>query len=61
MGPSVVRELAGAMVLAGANHHEPVRGILVTTSSYSSGAMKAAEELGVELIDGEALARMAAP
>jgi len=47
--PSTVRELVGAM------HHYPpgTRGMIVTTSGFTSGARTEAEAAGIKLIDGE--------
>jgi restriction endonuclease Mrr len=54
--PSVVRELAGAIQLADAGSAQSSCGIVVTTSSFTDGAIAAAEELGFEWIDGERFA-----
>jgi len=57
--PSVVRELAGAIQLADGGNPVRSRGILITTSRFSSGAASAAHELGFELIDGSQVAQLA--
>ncbi|KVD58771.1 restriction endonuclease [Burkholderia ubonensis] len=52
VGPEVVRELYGAIALADKGASSKSRGILITTSGFSSGAIAAAAEFGFELIDG---------
>ena len=52
VGPDVVRELEGAIRLADKGAGSPSRGMLVTTSTFTSGAVSAASTLGFELIDG---------
>ena len=46
--PNIIRELIG--VLAGYPHG--TRGMVITTSSFSSGAIEAATEANIRLIDG---------
>lgn len=53
VGPEIVRELYGAIALADKGALSRSRGILITTSAFSSGAVAAAAEFGIELIDGE--------
>ena len=60
VGPEVVRELGGAMQLVDAGTDSTSRGILLTTSTFSSGAVLAAKELSIELIDGAHLASLIA-
>ncbi|WP_186081795.1 restriction endonuclease [Burkholderia gladioli] len=52
VGPEIVRELYGAIALADKGTSSKSRGILITTSGFSSGAIAAASEFGFELIDG---------
>jgi restriction endonuclease Mrr len=61
VGPEVVRELAGAIHLAAKGASAPAKGIVITTSSYTSGAVEAAGALGYELIDGPQFAALIAP
>jgi hypothetical protein len=56
VGPEIVRELYGAIALADKGASSKSRGILITTSGFSSGAIAAAAEFGFELIDGERFA-----
>jgi HJR/Mrr/RecB family endonuclease len=60
VGPEVVRELAGAIQLAAKGATEAARGMLITTSSFTSGAVESALALGYELIDGQQFASLAA-
>lgn len=55
VGPEIVRELYGAIALANRGGTKS-RGILITTSGFSSGAVAAAVEFGFELINGEQFA-----
>lgn len=50
--PAVVRELVGAIQLADRGMSTTSRGVLITTSTFSTGAVSAATELGIELING---------
>jgi hypothetical protein len=53
IGPEVIRELAGAIVLSDKdNASQASGGIVITTSSFTTGAIEAAALLGYELIDG---------
>ena len=54
VGSGVVQRFLGSITHAGAD-----RGILVTTSRFSSPAVELAGQHNIELIDGEALARLA--
>ncbi|CUR72907.1 Restriction endonuclease [Achromobacter xylosoxidans] len=56
VGPEIVRELYGAITLADKGGALKSRGILITTSKFSSGAIANAAEFGFELIDGEQFA-----
>ena len=58
IGPEVVRELVGTIALVDANSGSESRGVLMTTSRFTDGAVLAANELGIELIDGERFAGM---
>lgn len=60
VGPEVVRELAGAIQLAARGSAEAAKGIVITTSSFTSGAVEAAVALGYELIDGQKFASLVA-
>lgn len=60
VGPEVVRELHGAIALADKGSTKSSRGVLITTSRFSSGAEEAAAALGFELVDGDQFARMLA-
>ena len=56
VGPEIVRELHGAIALADKGASSKSRGVLITTSGFSSGAIAAAVDFGFELIDGERIA-----
>jgi restriction endonuclease Mrr len=58
VGPDVVRELEGAIRLASVGQAAPSKGLLITTSSFTSGAVSAAVALGFEVVDGAKLARL---
>ncbi len=60
VGPEVVRELVGAIALADHGAKGTSRGILMTTSTFTSGAVTAALALGFELIDGAKFAKLLA-
>ena len=56
--PNTVRELVGVL----SEYPQGVRGMIVTTSSFSSGAITAAAEANIKLMDGaEFLSRLPAP
>lgn len=57
VGPEVIRELFGAIALADAGASMASRGIIITTSQFTSGAREAAEQFGFELIDGPSFVR----
>lgn len=58
IGPEIVRELAGAIALADKGATRPSEGILITTSTFTSGAAGVATEFGFELIDGTRLTNL---
>jgi len=58
--PAVIRELSGAIALADAGASRRSRGVVITTSRFSRGAIKAAEAFSYELIDGQRLVAMVA-
>ena len=60
MGPEVVRELHGAIALADAGSAVPSKGIIITTSRFTPGALELAETFGYECIDGAAFAKLPA-
>jgi HJR/Mrr/RecB family endonuclease len=51
IGPSVIREIIGAL------HNKPAgtRGMVVTTSAFTTGAIELAHQANIRLIDGEEL------
>ena len=55
VGPGVVRELVGAIAAADRGSEKDSRGMIITTSRFTPGAVSEALQLGFELIDGEAL------
>lgn len=55
VGPNVVRELSGAIAAADRGKVSPSRGMIITTSRLTSGAMGEAVAQGFEVIQGEAL------
>lgn len=58
VGPDIVRELYGAIALADNGGASKSRGVLITTSGFSSGAIAAAAEFDFELIDGGRFAEL---
>ena len=58
VGPGTVRELEGAIRLADHGSETRSKGKVITTSTFTKGAMAAAELLGFELIDGNRLATL---
>lgn len=60
VGPEVVRELHGAIAKADVGSSVESRGILITTSRFTSGAVELAETFGYECIDGESFGTLAA-
>ena len=60
VGPEVIRELEGAIRLADKGADGSSHGMIVTTSTFSSGAVVAASTLGFELIDGNRFMKLRA-
>lgn len=58
VGPEVLRELHGAIALADAGSTVPSRGIVITTSRFTSGALELAATFGYECIDGASFAKL---
>jgi len=54
VGPNIVRELIGTL-----SDYPEAKGMIVTTSKFSSGAKEKAQEVGIELIDGEIFFKLA--
>jgi hypothetical protein len=54
IGPRVVRELAGSLY----RYPDGTRGMIVTTSSLTFGALKEASALNIEVIDGDRFAAL---
>ena len=54
VGPEVIREVKGALV----KYPEGTVGRVMTTSSFTDGAIKEAALLGIEIVDGKAWAAM---
>lgn len=54
---AVIRELSGAIALADEGASRPSRGMVITTSRFSSGAKEVADQLGFVLIDGKEFAQ----
>ena len=52
IGPEIIRELEGAIRLVDKGSSIQSRGIIITTSSFTEGAVSGASSLGFELIDG---------
>ena len=48
VGPKIVRELIGSL----SHYEEPTKGMIVTTSSFTAGAMEEAKHAGIKLSDG---------
>ena len=48
VGPKIVRELIGSL----SHYAEPTKGMVVTTSSFTAGAIEEAKQVGIKLIDG---------
>lgn len=57
VGPDVVRELVGAIASAARGSDKPVRGMIITTSRLTSGAVSEAIANQFVWLDAEALAR----
>jgi hypothetical protein len=60
VGPEVVRELHGAIAKADIGGTVASRGILITTSRFTGGAIELAKSFGFECIDGAAFAGLVA-
>jgi hypothetical protein len=58
VGPDVIRELEGAISLADKGAIVRSKGMVITTSTFSSGAVLDANSLGFDLIDGPLLVGM---
>lgn len=58
VGPEVMRELEGAIRYADMGTSGESEGIVITTSSFTSGAFEVGRALGYELIDGERFAAL---
>jgi hypothetical protein len=56
VGPDVVRELVGAIASADRGSDRQSRGMILTTSRFTSGAASEAIKLGFTIVDGAALA-----
>jgi len=55
IGPAIVRELIGALA-----PHQGTRGMLISTSSFTSGAREVADANAIRLMDGQEFARRVA-
>ena len=53
VGPEVIRELEGAIRYADMGSSDESKGVVITTSCFTSGAIEVGRALGYELIDGE--------
>jgi restriction endonuclease Mrr len=53
VGPEVIRELEGAIRYADMGSSGESKGVVITTSCFTSGAIEVGMALGYELIDGE--------
>lgn len=60
VGPDVVRELAGAIKLADVGAEQSSKGMIMTTSSFTSGAVTSAVEFGFDVVDGARMAGLLA-
>lgn len=58
VGPDIVRELIGAIVASDRGMSTKSRGMIITSSSFTSGAASEAVANGFELIDGKRLAKL---
>ena len=56
VGPSVIRELAGSLQ----RYPEGTQAMIVTTSSFTAGALEAAAALNIKTVDGSAFSLWAA-
>jgi restriction endonuclease Mrr len=57
VGPEIVRELHGAIAFADRGSSGTSKGIVITTSRFTSGAAEVGREFGFELIDGQQFAQ----
>ena len=55
MGPNVIRELYGSLHA----YPEGTKGMVITTSLFTAGAIKEAERMGIKLIDGDGFSKEA--
>lgn len=55
VGPDVIRELEGAIHLADSGTTSTSKGMVITTSTFTAGAITAAAALNFELVDGARL------
>jgi len=53
VGPEAINSFSGAL-----NRRRSSKGIFFTTSSFTSGAVRAAKEVGISLVDGRKLAQL---
>ena len=58
VGPDVIRELEGAIRYADMGSSCESKGVVITTSRFTSGAIEVGRALGYELIDGEAFSAL---
>lgn len=58
VGPEVIRELEGAIRYADMGSSGESKGVVITTSCFTSGAIEVGRALGYELIDGETFAAL---
>jgi restriction endonuclease Mrr len=58
--PATIRELMGSMQLVDDGSVNSVKGLVVTTSNFTSGAMSVAAQQGIELINGAQFAQLCA-
>jgi hypothetical protein len=54
VGPNIIRELIGSL----SRYETPTKGTVVTTSSYTSGAIEEANRVGIRLINGSEFLRL---
>ena len=55
VGPNVIRELYGSLHA----YPEGTKGMVITTSSFTAGAIKEAERMGIKLVDGDEFSKEA--
>ena len=61
VGPAIVRELIGSMTDARQDATQVVRGMIVTTSSFSGDALRLAVKHGIQTIGGDELIAICSP